>query len=138
MLKVINSRDSLLASLLAAALTCLIVSPINAAPPVKDSPIKGTAFVLAGNTATLCNGATNTRVINNAVANGNPNAVILVTHNQGVSSGTGFVSFGPYAVFYDDADTCVDGGNHWVIINMSPGGEAITSTDRFNILIITP
>ncbi len=61
--------------------------------------------------------------------------MILLTHNQGPSSNPGIVSDGPYALFYDDADTCNDEGDHWVIINQSG---SITSDDQFNLLIITP
>jgi len=114
-------RHVRLAALSAALL--LGISSVQAAPPEKASTVEGAAVM---------------RVIDHPLANGNPNAVILLTHNQGPSSGSGFVSVGPYAVFYDDADTCNNGGNRWVIVNMSPGGENITSTDRFNLLITTP
>jgi len=129
-------RHVRLAALSAALL--LGISSVQAAPPEKASTVKGAAVVLSASSADTCDGAAVTRVIDHPLANGNPNAVILLTHNQGPSSGSGFVSVGPYAVFYDDADTCNNGGNRWVIVNMSPGGENITSTDRFNLLITTP
>jgi hypothetical protein len=127
--------------LLIGLISCVLISFSSisvAAPPVKTSNIKGDAFILAGNTANTCNGILTTRVIDNPLANGNPNAIVMITHNDGVTSGNGFNSFGPYSVYYDDNNTCGNGGGYWVIANDSTGGESITSYDRFNVLIITP
>jgi len=99
------------------------------------APPKTAAFFHVVAAANVCGDST---VINQPLANGNPNAVIQVTYNAGSTNSNGvFVGRGPLAVYYDDAGSCALG--RWIIY-------AIENTDhaqfvigqRFNVFVATP
>jgi hypothetical protein len=76
--------------------------------------------------------------INHPLANGDPNAVLLVTPNYGNGSGAGPVPRNPVAVYYEDSGGGGCPTGRWVIYDVTTSPLPFTDTMRFNVMIIKP
>ena len=121
----------------AAVIASLVASarPTHAAPPVKTAAF--VHVVAAGNQCPADSGAST--IINHPMANGNANAVIVVTYNAGATSGSGFfLPAGPLAVYFDDAAVCGTAGR-WVIYGLeNPGPTPFVIGQQLNVFVAAP
>lgn len=95
--------------------------------PVKVSGVNPAAFIVQGqNTASGTNGYTlgNQMLIDNALSNGDPNAILLVTHNFSANNNNLYTNF-PIGVYYNNAK--------WIIYTESLATMPLTA---FNVLVI--
>jgi len=137
---------SILTSIL--SLVVLVSPSLEAAPPPKSPPVSAYihSVVTTGASANLCqNDPTgSSTVLNNALANGNPNAVVVATWNTGNTSGTPtrITVPGPIYVFYDGANTCGNALNRWVLVNTQPWlttpAVGFTGSELFNVVVVAP
>ena len=81
-----------------------------------------TAFIQV---ATAANTSSYITTINNPVCDGDPNAILIATHNYNPPGVTGNYETHPFSVFYN--------GSHWEIYN--DNGAAILGMS-FNVLVI--
>jgi len=72
--------------------------------------------------------------IYNPICDGNPNAVLIVTHNVSASTSTAGSSYGdPVGVGYDPSNS------HWYILDQNTSGNAnMPLGTAFNVLVIVP
>jgi hypothetical protein len=123
-----------------AAAACLAVLGIAQVVDTAPSP-KRTVFVhqvVIGTGGNVCATFAGDTVIDHPMANGNPNAIILVTPNQGPTSANGILGLPDVTqVYYDDANFCGNALDRWVIKAVVPGS-ALTTHNRFNIVIERP
>jgi hypothetical protein len=129
-----------------ALLALALAAPAHAAPPAKSPPMSAYVHdVMVGAGGNICANDTSgtSTVLNNPLANGNPNAVIVATFNAGPSSGPGerIAPPGILNVFYDDTNFCGNAANRWVLSNSQswqPSLTPLTGFERFNIVVVAP
>ena len=114
-------------------------SETHAAKP--PPPPRMTAFVHVPTSANQCVLVTGANpeisVLNDPLANGNPNAIILVTLNDGTASELGTLTIaGPITVVYDDLGTCGT-SNRWLLVNRDKS-DLVSAGQRLNIFIWAP
>jgi hypothetical protein len=114
------------------AAACIAVLGIAQIVDPAPAP-KRAAFVhqvVTGTGGNVCATFDGDTVIDHPLANGNPNAIILVTPNQGPLSIGGILGVPDVTqVYYDDLNTCGNSLNRWVIEAVVPES-ALTSTNR--------
>jgi hypothetical protein len=126
------------ATIATATLLVLVPGLGHAAPASKVS-----AFVLTvvtGPNGNTC-GDGSAIVFDNPLSNNNPNAVIVVTYNQGPANPPKVISLhGVLNVFYDNGNNavnqCKKGSNLWVVNDQS--GTAFRNGELLNIFVATP
>ncbi len=92
--------------------------------------------VKTGTGSNLCTIQNYSTVIDNALINGNPNAILIVTPNFG-SNDTGTPpAVGIPAVYYDATNQCGKGAGRWVIYNLNTTPQVDNS--RFNVMAVIP
>lgn len=81
-------------------------------------------------------------MLNNPLANSNPDAVIVATFNQGRSTSVGIIAPpGVLSVYYDDANNCGNALNRWVLVNKQSwqaSSTQFTGLERFKIYVAAP
>jgi hypothetical protein len=132
-------------------ITVLIVGILTAIIGAGMAPVKSPAIsayvhhVSVGTGGNLCandiSGAST--VLNNPLANGNPNAVIVATFNGGNSSSIAgrIAPPGVLSVYYDDANTCGNALNRWVLSSSQSwqgSPTPFTGAESFNIVVSAP
>jgi hypothetical protein len=124
----------------ATGLLALVVSPIgNAAPPAKSPPLSAYVHVVAtGAGGNVCTADGKSTILNSALANGNPNAVIVVTYNTGKASSSGIIAApSDFFVYYDDLGIC-GVASRWVAVNNNGAGGAFVGGERINVVVAAP
>jgi hypothetical protein len=116
-------------------LLTMLAAMAGATPLYAAAPPKTAAFFHVVAATNTCGDST---VINHPLANGNPNAVVNVTYNAGLTSGNAlFFGRGPLAVYYDDAGVCAVG--RWIIYAIENTDHTSFATgQRFNVIVVTP
>jgi hypothetical protein len=93
--------------------------------------------VKTGAGGNICSGQAYGTVIDNALIDGNPNAILIVTPSYGPNNANGHApAVGIPAVYYDVSGTCGKGAGKWVIYNLN----SVAQTDQslFNVLVVVP
>ncbi len=121
----------------AGLLVMIASAPGHAAPPIKPPPFAAQIHTVTEGNVCISDGSST--VLNNTLANGNPNAVIVATHNNSAyTGGPAFVSeFGILTVYYDQAGTCGTAGR-WVVNNDNSALSDLTVGQRINVIVTTP
>jgi hypothetical protein len=106
--------------------------------------LKGAAFVHVANTGTggnVCPNDDGSTFIDHPLANGKPDAFILVTDNQGAVSNQAGVTCvrnsGGLVLYYDQQTTNGCAQNRWVIIACALDS-ALINGQKYNVLIVSP
>jgi hypothetical protein len=110
-----------------------LITLIGSTEAQAAKPPRTAAFVYVASSANSCD--TGLTELDHPLTNGNPNAVILVTVNQGVvTDPPGITASGPIAVLYDQAGSLCGTAGQWILVN--PG--VIPVGQRLNIFITAP
>lgn len=112
-----------------------VAQVVETAPPPKRAAFVHEVVTGAG--GNVCGTFAGDTVIDHPLANGNPNAIIVVTHNAGQTSFPPGLIGAPAIpnVYYDDANVCGNAANRWVIHGSD---HTLTDNDRFNVFIEKP
>jgi hypothetical protein len=90
-----------------------------------------------GNICAVQNYAT---VLDHALINGQPGAILIITANYGPVS-VGDIARQPYGVYYDDINQCGFGADRWVIYGYGVEPDpaiALVDNQLFNVMVVLP
>ena len=92
--------------------------------------------VATGGGGNVCTGGAWASTIDYELINGNPDAILLLTPNNGpYSGGTTPLNSIP-AVFYDNTNFCGHGAGKWVVYNLALA--ALPNNAMYNVLVVVP
>src|SRR5258706_2363905 len=127
-----------------AGMLALVSVSGHAAPPAKASGYVHAVVTGAGGNLCANDSSHTSTVLNHPEINGNPNAIIVATWNEGLSSNAGglIAVRGALVVYYDDSNLCTNALNRWVLFNAQDWATTSLSPvfgqERINIIIIAP
>lgn len=91
---------------------------------------------VTGGSGNICSIQSYATVLNNPLANNQPNAILIITPNYGANNTGVAPPVSPMGVYYDATNQCGKGAGHWVIYTLN--STAIPNNALFNVLIVQP